>query len=75
MASISKVTVKYQSTIPREVREFLGVRRGDAVAHRIEHGEVKRKRVTKPDSEYLAAVEKTLTEWDSSADDDAFKDL
>ena len=75
MASISKVTVKYQSTIPREVREFLGVRQGTAVAYRIEDGEVKRKRVTTPGSEYLAAVEKTLTEWDSSADDDAFKDL
>ena len=75
MASISKVTVKYQSTIPREVREFLGVRQGDAVEYRIEGGEVKLKRVTTPDSDYLAAVEKTLTEWDSAADDHAFKDL
>jgi len=75
MASVSKVTVKYQSTIPREVREFLGVRQGDAVEYRIEQGEVKLKRVTTPDSEYLAAVEKTLTEWDNAADDDAFKDL
>ena len=75
MASISKVTVKYQSTIPREVREFLGVRQGDAVEYRIEDGEVKLKRVVTPDSEYLAAVEKTLTEWDAAADDDAFKDL
>jgi len=75
MVSISKVTVKYQSPIPREIREFLGVRRGDAVEYRIEHGEVKLKRVTTPDSEYLAAVEKTLTEWDSSADNDALKKL
>ena len=65
MASISKVTVKYQSTIPREVREFLGVRQGTAVAHRIEHGEVTLKRVATPDSEYRAAVEKTRTEWAS----------
>lgn len=75
MTAISKVTVKYQATIPREVREFLGVRQGDAVEYRIEKGEVKLKRVTTPDTEYLKAVQKTLTEWDSKADDDAFRDL
>lgn len=75
MSAISKVTVKYQATIPREVREFLGVRQGDAVEYRIEKGEVKLKRVTTPDTEYLKAVQKTLTEWDSKADDDAFRDL
>lgn len=75
MSSISKVTIKYQATIPQEVREFLGVRQGDAVEYRIEHGEVLLKRVTAPDTEYLRAVQKTLTEWDSKADDDAFHDL
>ena len=75
MGAISKVTVKYQTTIPREVRAFLGVRQGDAVEYRIERGEVKVKRVTTPDSDYLAAVDKTLTEWDSAADNNAFRDL
>ncbi len=75
MVAISKVTVKYQATIPREVREFLGVRQGDAVEYRIEKGEVKLKRVTTPDTEYLKAIQKTLTEWDTKADDDAFSDL
>jgi len=75
MVAISKVTVKYQATIPREVREFLGVRQGDAVEYRIEKGEVKLKRVTTPDTEYLKAIQKTLTEWDTKADDAAFRDL
>ncbi len=75
ISKISKVTVKYQATIPQEVREFLGVRQGDAVEYRIEKGEVKLKRVTTPDTEYLKAVQKTLTEWDTKADDDAFRDL
>ena len=75
MAAISKVTIKYQATIPQEVREFLGVRQGDAVEYRIEGGEVLLKRVTAPDTEYLKAVQKTLTEWDSKADDHAFNDL
>lgn len=75
MSAISKVTVKYQATIPLSVREFLGVRQGDAVQYLIERGEVKLKRVTTPDTAYLAAVEKTLTEWDTKADNDAFRDL
>ncbi|MCE2724951.1 MAG: AbrB/MazE/SpoVT family DNA-binding domain-containing protein [Burkholderiales bacterium] len=75
MSAISKVTTKYQATIPLEVREFLGVRQGDAVQYLIERGEVKLKRVTTPDLAYLAAVEKTLTEWDGAADNDAFRDL
>jgi len=75
VSAISKVTTKYQATIPLEVREFLGVRQGDAVQYLIERGEVKLKRVTTPDLAYLAAVEKTLTEWDGAADNDAFRDL
>jgi AbrB family looped-hinge helix DNA binding protein len=75
VSAISKVTTKYQATIPQEVREFLGVRQGDAVQYLIERGEVKLRRVTTPDLAYLAAVEKTRTEWDSAADNDAFRDL
>ncbi len=75
MPTISKVTVKYQATIPLEIREFLGVRQGDAVEYRIVRNEVTIKRVTTPDSAYLAAIEKTLAEWDSKADNDAFKNL
>lgn len=75
MAVISKVTSKYQATVRREVREFLGVRQGDAVGYRIEKGEVKLKRVTTPDTEYLKAIQKTLAEWDTKADDGAFRDV
>lgn len=76
MTTLSKKSEKSHATFPREVREFLGVRQGDAVEYRIERGEVKLKlkRVTTPDHEYLNAVQKTLTEWDTKADDDAFRD-
>jgi AbrB family looped-hinge helix DNA binding protein len=75
-SNIAKVTTKYQATIPRAVREFLGVKQGDAVEYRIEKGEVILKRVAVPDVAYLKAVEKTLeAEWNSRADDEAFRDL
>ena len=75
MAAISKVTANCQATIPRDVREFLGVRRGDAVECPIEFGEVKVKRATASAPAYLNAVQNTLTDWDSEADDEAFSDL
>ena len=75
MASISKVTVKYQATIPQEVRKFLGIKQGDAVAYEIEDGEVKLRRASTFDLAYHAAVSGTLTEWDSKADDDAYGEL
>jgi AbrB family looped-hinge helix DNA binding protein len=74
--SISKVTSKYQATIPLAIREFLGVRAGDAVEYRIERDKVVLKRVSAPDLAWLMSVEKTLAaEWDSKADDEAFRDL
>ncbi len=75
MTTISKVTTKYQATIPREIREFLGVRQGDAVAYEIEDGEVKLRRASPLDLAYHGAVAATLTEWNSKADDDAYRDL
>lgn len=72
---LSKVTTKYQATIPQEIREFLGVRQGDAVAYAIENGEVKLTRATPLDLAYHGAVAATLTEWDSKADDDAYRGL
>lgn len=75
MTIISKVTTKYQATIPQEIREFLGVKQGDAVAYEIVGGEVKLRRASPLDLAYHGAVAATLTEWNSKADDDAYRDL
>ncbi len=72
---ISKVTAKYQATIPLKVRKLLGIKQGDAVAYDIENGEVKLRRATPMDLAYSNAVAATLTEWNSKADDDAYRDL
>jgi antitoxin PrlF len=72
---ISKVSTKYQATIPLKVRKFLGIKQGDAVAYDIENGEVKLRRAIPVDLAYSRAVAATLSEWDSKADDDAYGDL
>ena len=76
MSAIAKVTVKGQTTIPREVRAALHVVPGDLIAWEVlEDGTARVKRVQPLDVEYLKAVERTLSEWASEADEEAYRDL
>jgi AbrB family looped-hinge helix DNA binding protein len=71
----SRVTTKYQATIPLVVRRALGITRGDVVAFEIEGGRVSLRKVRPLDPEYLDAVAAGLTEWASDADDEAYRGL
>ena len=72
----SKLTSKYQATIPKEVREFLGLSQGDGIGFEIEDGQVVLKKIGKVDLEWHKAIEMTLTqEWDSKNDDEAYESL
>ena len=71
----SKVTQKYQATIPQMVREKLGIEKGDSVTFEIQEEGVLIKKVSPVDWEYLAAVSDTLSEWSSVADEEAYSDL
>jgi len=75
MAQTSKLTEKYQATIPAEVRKALGLKKGDIVAFDIAKGEVRLRRATRVDLAYAEALTGTLSEWDSKADERAFRDL
>lgn len=71
----SKVTTKYQTTIPLEVREKLGIKQGDMVAFELEDGVVRLRRVVPLDVEYATALAGTLSEWASENDEEAYRDL
>ncbi|MHB9101842.1 MAG: AbrB/MazE/SpoVT family DNA-binding domain-containing protein [Sulfuricella sp.] len=71
----SKVTTKYQATIPLEVREKLGIRQGDMVAFELENGVVRLRRVVPLDVEYAKALAGTLGEWASENDEEAYRGL
>jgi len=73
--NLSRVTSKFQATIPRQVRETLGIRAGDSVAYEVEKGVVRLRRATPLDLAYAQAVSKTLTEWESKADNEAYGEL
>ena len=73
--NVSKLSAKGQVTIPKEVREKLGVRPGDWIAYELENGTVTLRRVEPFDAEFHAALTETLDEWNSKEDDEAFRDL
>jgi len=73
--SISRLTSKYQATIPRPVRERLGVGAGDSVAFIVEDDRVWLRRAEPLDREFARALTDTLDEWLSPADEEAYRGL
>ncbi len=72
----SRMTSKYQATIPRTVREHLSLGAGDRLEFRIVRGRVVLEKALPHDPEYLQALERTLGgEWSSRTDDEAYRDL
>ncbi len=72
----SKLSSKGQVTIPKAVRESLGLEPGDYVTYEnFENDAVIIRRVEPFDAAYHLAVSETLEEWGSEEDDEAFRDL
>ncbi len=73
----SRLTAKYQATIPGPVREALGLTSGDSVLFEInEKGVVYLSRQAPLDAEYARALNGTLeSEWSSAEDEAAYRDL
>ena len=76
MTAIAKITAKGQTTIPQDIRAALGVGPGDLLAWEvIPDGSARVRRVQPLDLDYLRAVESTLSEWASAADEAAYREL
>jgi antitoxin PrlF len=76
VGAISRVTARGRTTIPREIREALGIAPGDSIVWEVPPGGTAVVRRAQPWVEdYLRALEGTLSEWTSLADEEAFRDL
>lgn len=71
----SKLTSKYQATIPDAVRKALDLHAGDAIAFEIEDGEIRLRKARPLDLAFTHAVEGTLNEWETEADEQAYREL
>lgn len=71
----SKLSAKSQVTIPKEVRDRIGLKPGDSVVYEVQNGVVMLKRMEPFDAAFHAALTETLDEWSTQADSEAFRDL
>jgi antitoxin PrlF len=71
----SKLTKKYQATIPEPVRRLLHLEAGDAVAFDIKGPVIHLRKARPIDLAYAASLQGTLTEWETQADENAYGDL
>jgi antitoxin PrlF len=71
----SRLTRKYQATIPEAVREKLDLHAGDSIAFEIENNIVVVRKARPIDMAFAYAVADTLTEWASEHDEEAYRDL
>ena len=75
MKKTSRLSIKGQVTIPREIRAALHLEAGDLVAYDLKDGKATLRRAEPFDAAYHSALSETLEEWGSVDDDKAFRDL
>ena len=74
--SLSKITSKYQATIPKKIRETLELNSGDTIAFQITESGVVILQKSKPiDKVYLQELNDTMSEWNSEEDEQSYKHL
>ena len=71
----SKLTTKYQATIPEPVRKALHLSSGDVIAFDIEEDGIYVRKARPTDLVFAKAIEGTMNEWESVADEEAYCDL
>jgi len=73
--AISKLTKKYQATVPALVRKKLKLNAGDVIAFDIDKETIKLRKARPLDIEFSSALVPTLSEWESKNDEEAYNDL
>ena len=71
----SKLTKKYQATVPEVVRKKLKLNAGDVIAFEIEDEIIKLRKARPIEIEFSSALVNTLSEWESENDEEAYNDL
>ena len=70
-----KLTEKYQTTIPSNIRKFLNLHKGDTVGFEIVNNKVFLKKTTAITDQYLKSLDNLLVEWSTKEDEEAYDDL
>ena len=72
---LATLTAKGQVTVPKAVRDALGLKRGDVLSWELGDQSVRLRVVSPVDLDFLTGVEASLSELASEADEAAFAGL
>ena len=75
MQTSSQLIHHNQTIIPRPVLDALKLHEGDTIVFEIDQAGVHLRKAPIIDQAFSAALQGTLSEWDSAADDDAYANL
>ncbi len=75
MQTSSQLMHHNQAIIPEPVLDALKIREGDAIVFEIDQAGVHLRKAPSIDQAFTQALQGTLSEWDSVADDEAYADL
>jgi AbrB family looped-hinge helix DNA binding protein len=71
----SKLTKKFQATVPKAVRKKLDLNAGDIIAFEIDNDTIKLRKARPIDIEFFSALVPTLNEWNTENDEEAYNGL
>ena len=72
---IARITARGQTTIPKRIRDEMGLRDGDVISFEVEEDHLTVRKVTRAQDDSLQGLSVTLSEWASPEDEDAWRDL
>ena len=72
---IARITARGQTTIPKRIRDEMGLRESDVISFEVEDDHLIVRKVTRAQDDYLQGLSATLSEWASPEDEDAWRDL
>lgn len=75
MMIVTKLTVKHQTTIPREVRKRLHLSGGDRVVFVMDGDQVILRRVNPSDAAFLKLAGDSFADWSDPEAERAFRDF
>ncbi|MFD1106616.1 AbrB/MazE/SpoVT family DNA-binding domain-containing protein [Sphingobium olei] len=70
-----KLTIKHQVTIPRDVRQALGLKAGDEVSFALEDGRAVLMKVDRSEIEWSRFLQAQMPEWDDPQEDAYWAEL